>query len=109
MSGILPPAQLGRSSLFALAVSTSIFCAASVKPAIAALPFAPAIGSGSVSLLGNNTFETRYPIPRRDRFNLLDQYNSLSTPARSIIGLAGLGSFGLLASFRPLDTKQKRG
>ncbi len=109
MSGMPLPAQLRRSSTFALAAVTSIFfCLGDLESASAALPLPLGANTGSVSLLGGNTFENRYPIPRRSHFNPLDHYNNLSTPVRSILGLSSLGSFGLLASFRPLDTKRKR-
>lgn len=108
MSGMPLPAQLGRSSMFALAAVTSISFLGGLEPADATLPLPLGVNTGNVSLLGSNTFDPRFPVPRRNHFNPLDYYNNLSTPVRSILGLSSLGSFGLLASFRPLDNKRKR-
>jgi len=108
MSGLPSPAQLGRSTTFALAATISITCAGSVRPANAALPSAPGLVLGSVSILGNNTAWESPVLPRRDRFNFQDHYNQLSAPQRSVLGLLSFGSFGLFASFRPLDRRIKR-
>jgi hypothetical protein len=103
MSGLFSPTQRGRSTAIALAVTLSIICNGPTPPANAALPLATV---GGVSTLGSNTAWYSPAIPRRDRNLLLDYYNSLSSPTKSVLGLLGFGSFGLIASFRPLDSKK---
>ncbi len=108
MSGLPSPAQLGRSSVFALAATASIVCAGSVRPVNAAMPLTLGLNAGSVSALGSNTAWESPTIPRSSRINLMDYYNQLSAPQRSVLGLLSFGSFGLFASFRPLDQRMKR-
>lgn len=108
MSGLPSPTQLGRSSVIALAATASVVCAGSVRPANAALPLTLGLNAGSVSALGSNTAWESPSIPRGNHFNPMDYYNELSAPQRSVLGLLSFGSFGLIASFRPLDQRMKR-
>jgi hypothetical protein len=108
MSGLFSPTQLGRSTVIALAAAFSILCDSHSLSANAALPLPTQANAGGVSTLGNNTAWVSPAIPRGDRRSLMDRYNSLSAPAKSVLGLLSFGSFGLIAAFRPLDTQLKR-
>ncbi len=116
MSGLPSPTQLGRFSKLAkqtsfgiaLAATASIFYAGSVRPANAALSLAFGSNVGSISVLGSNTAWESPTIPQKKPINLMDYYNQLSAPERSVLGLLSFGSFGLMAAFRPLDQRMKR-
>ena len=108
MSGHTSSTVLGRATGIALATSISLICAGSIQSANAALPLLLGAGGGGVSMLGSNGAQTGPAIPRKRSINLMDAYNSLSAPQRSVLGLLSFGSFGLLAALRPLDDRLKR-